>query len=138
MAHLVRKESWAVVDLDTVRRRIVVRQDWHYTWTVAKGQAAWQEDEKAAFHGAVNRAIWSTWSRRVLIEARDVRAPGGFKPRDPQVGGRRGVLFANLRCQAGEPRRSVARDRREGAPWNREQAATEGEFPGKDRKATHH
>jgi len=71
MSHVVRKDGWAVVDLDTATRRIFVRQDWHYVWTVAQGQQPWREDEKTAFHRAVDRAVWANWSHRVRIQARD-------------------------------------------------------------------
>jgi hypothetical protein len=74
MSHVVRKEGWAVVDLGTVGRKIFVRQDWHYSWTVDKGQQPWREDEKTAFHRAVDRAVWGSWSHRVRIQARDMRS----------------------------------------------------------------
>ena len=70
MAHLLHHEPWGVVDLDTSKRRVFVREDWQYSWDVEPGQPDWTHAEQLAFHKAVDRAVWAKWSERVRIQAR--------------------------------------------------------------------
>jgi hypothetical protein len=71
MGHIVRIEPWGVVDLDTAKRRIFVRQDWEYEWLVAAGQESWSAEEQLAFHRAADRAVWAHWSNRAQIQVRN-------------------------------------------------------------------
>ena len=70
MAHVVLKEPWGTIDLDTAKRHVWVRQTWEYAWQAIEKQASWTADEKLAFHHAVDRAVWGHWSHRGRIQAR--------------------------------------------------------------------
>ncbi len=76
MAHIVKNEPWGIVDLDTERGTVFVRQDWHYKWRVAPPMRDWSPSEEHAFHHAVDHMIWARWSRQVRIRVkRDPLAP---------------------------------------------------------------
>ena len=67
MAHLVRKEAWGIVDIDVDRGAVRVREDWRYDWRVAAGQDPWSHDETIAYHRAVDRLVWATWSFKARL-----------------------------------------------------------------------
>jgi hypothetical protein len=63
-----------VVDLDLTKGHVFVREDWHYTWTTARGEPPWTPQEQLAYHRAVDRAVWGHWSQRARIQVR----PGAY------------------------------------------------------------
>lgn len=66
--HLVHRENWATIDLDVTNGHVFVREDWFYEWRdPPPGVAPWTEDEKVAFHHAVDHLIWGHWSMRASI-----------------------------------------------------------------------
>jgi hypothetical protein len=67
MGHLVSTQLWGVLDLDTTKGIVVVRQDWHYTWNVVAPASAWTLAEKRHFHNTLDRQIWGQWSNRLRI-----------------------------------------------------------------------
>lgn len=78
MGHLVAREPWGVIDLDTQTGQIVVREDWHYLWYRWPGvTAAWTDAEKRAVHRGVDRGVWQIWSHRLPV---NVRARTGSPP----------------------------------------------------------
>jgi hypothetical protein len=68
MSHIVSRQPWGVIDLDTTAGRVFFQQDWHYTWTLfTPALPAWRQAEKRAFHNTLDRQIWGTWSNRVRL-----------------------------------------------------------------------
>jgi hypothetical protein len=67
MSHLVSRQPWGVVDLDTIQGRVFVQQDWYYTWHTIAPATAWTVAEKRAFHRATDRSIWARWSNRIRL-----------------------------------------------------------------------
>ena len=76
MGHVVRREPWGVVDLDTDRGHVFVRQDWQYHWTNDSAVPPWTLAERHAFHHALDRLIWTHWSFRTRVEARGITPAG--------------------------------------------------------------
>jgi hypothetical protein len=68
MSHLVSRQPWGVIDLDTVGGRIVFQQDWFYTWTLFNSTvSAWNLQQKRLFHNTLDRQIWSCWSKHTRL-----------------------------------------------------------------------
>lgn len=67
MGHLVAREAWAVIDLNTTEGRVWVQEDWQYTWTVMPGARPWTIEQKRHFHNTLDRQVWANWSDRVKI-----------------------------------------------------------------------
>lgn len=64
--NVVSKQPWGVVTLDMTLGKVLVRQDWEYTWTLhAPSLSAWTYAERKAFHDTIDRQIWGVWSNRV-------------------------------------------------------------------------
>ena len=78
MGHLVAREPWGTVDLNTTEGRVWVQQDWFYTWTVNPGAAAWTTTQKQEFHNTLDRQVWAGWSDRIRVR---VAGPGEFARR---------------------------------------------------------
>lgn len=68
MSHIVSRQPWGVIDIDTKVGRIFFQQDWHYTWTLFSAAVSlWTHAEKQNFHNTLDRQIWGTWSNRVRM-----------------------------------------------------------------------
>lgn len=67
MSHLVSRQPWGVIDLDTEDGRVFLQQDWFYIWTVIAPATPWTLPERRAFHQATDRAIWGRWSNRIRL-----------------------------------------------------------------------
>lgn len=67
MGHLVAKEPWGTVDLNTTEGRVFVQQDWYYVWTTVGAVSPWTTPEKRHFHNTLDRHIWGQWSDRLRI-----------------------------------------------------------------------
>lgn len=64
-----------VVDLDTDKGHVFVRQDWRYEWTNKAGTSPWTIRERNAFHHALDRQIWKFWSLRLAIKVQRTTEP---------------------------------------------------------------
>jgi len=68
MSHLVSRQPWGVIDLDTVGGRIFFQQDWFYTWTLFNATVpAWTLNQKRFFHNTLDRQIWARWSNHIKL-----------------------------------------------------------------------
>lgn len=67
VGHIVRRPSWATIDLDTQTGAIFVQEDWRYIWLVDPGARPWTLSERRRFHNTADRQIWGTWSGRVRL-----------------------------------------------------------------------
>jgi hypothetical protein len=68
MRHIVSKQNWGTIDLDTQSGVILVREDWLYTWKVdAPRVHSWTYQEKRSFHKRLDREIWGAWSGHFSI-----------------------------------------------------------------------
>jgi hypothetical protein len=67
MSHLVSRQPWGVIDLDTDAGRVFFQQDWRYHWTVEPHAAPWTSDQRRRFHNRLDRQIWRRWSNRVRL-----------------------------------------------------------------------
>jgi hypothetical protein len=67
MGHLVAREPWGTVDLNTTEGRVWVQQNWLYTWTVNPGATAWTIAQKRHFHNTLDRQVWAGWSDRTRV-----------------------------------------------------------------------
>src|SRR5882762_2552293 len=75
VSHLVSRQPWGVVDLDLEKGHVFVRQDWRYRWRFQMVMRPWSDAEKWAFHRAVDRQVWRSWSMRVRLMVSS-RTPG--------------------------------------------------------------
>lgn len=67
MGHVVRETGWSVIDIDTMSGNILVSERWRYVWLVQAGVKPWTVAEQQRFHRLADRAIWSTWSAKVVL-----------------------------------------------------------------------
>lgn len=67
MGHVVRETGWSVIDIDTMSGEVLVSERWRYIWLVQVGVKPWTIAEQQRFHRLADRAIWSTWSSRALL-----------------------------------------------------------------------
>jgi hypothetical protein len=68
MTHIVSRQPWATVDIDTAAGRVFFQQTWQYTWILFSPTVpAWTQRERQDFHSALDRQIWGTWSNRVRL-----------------------------------------------------------------------
>jgi hypothetical protein len=68
MSHVVKREPWGTLDIDTHDGRIFFQQTWLYSWTTqGAGIAAWTLAEKRHFHNTADKQIWSAWSMRITL-----------------------------------------------------------------------
>ncbi|WP_437312626.1 hypothetical protein [Sorangium sp. So ce385] len=65
--HLVRRPVWGNIDLDTETGRIFVQERWQYTWTVVAPARPWTLRHRQAFHRALDRQVWRTWSGHIRL-----------------------------------------------------------------------
>jgi hypothetical protein len=63
--NVISKQPWGVVTLDLTLGKVVLRQDWEYSWTVLTPLLPWTYAERKAFHDTTDRQIWGVWSNRV-------------------------------------------------------------------------
>lgn len=71
MGHLVAREPWGVIDLDTTNGRVFVQEDWLYEWKLWPGVTeAWTYEQKYRTHRRIDRQVWGLWSNRIRITAR--------------------------------------------------------------------
>jgi hypothetical protein len=69
MGHIVSRQPWGVIDIDTTLGRVFLRQDWHYTWKLyTAGLRPWTYEQKRKFHNTIDRQIWGIWSNRVRLK----------------------------------------------------------------------
>jgi hypothetical protein len=67
MGHVVSRQDWGTVDVDTTAGRVFLQQEWRYTWTVIPPTAPWTLAEKRSFHHETDRRIWGRWSNRIRL-----------------------------------------------------------------------
>jgi hypothetical protein len=67
MGHLVAREPWGVVDMDTSEGRVFVQQDWYYVWRVEPPARRWTLADQRQFHNTLDRQIWRQWSDRLRL-----------------------------------------------------------------------
>lgn len=68
MTHIVSRQPWATVDIDTVEGRVFFQETWQYTWTLyTPAVPPWTLREKRNFHNTLDRQIWGAWSNRVRL-----------------------------------------------------------------------
>lgn len=79
MKNLIREEAWATLDLNLESGNVLVRQEWRYAWAAKPGLSRWTAAEKAKFHGAVDRLVWSVWSRKARFLVQEQK---GARPSD--------------------------------------------------------
>jgi hypothetical protein len=93
MSHLVAREPWGTVDLDVARGHVFVRQDWQYQWKFQLLMRPWSDAERAAFHRAVDRQVWRTWSlhARLMVAAKKAGPSGDPGPVLARACGSRGL-----------------------------------------------
>jgi hypothetical protein len=70
LGHIVSRQPWGNIDLDTSNGRLFLREDWRYHWLTLNGATAWTSAEERAFHHAVDHAVWGDWSNRLKIRVR--------------------------------------------------------------------
>jgi hypothetical protein len=69
MSHIVSRQPWGVIDLDTTAGRIFFQQEWFYTWALFNATVPpWTLHQKRFFHNTLDRQIWSRWSNRVKLQ----------------------------------------------------------------------
>ena len=72
MGHVVNKQAWYTIDVNTDTGAIVVREDWQYIWKTDPTEP-WIKPftiaEKRAFHRIVDRQIWARWSHQFNLHA---------------------------------------------------------------------
>lgn len=78
MSHIVSRQPWGVIDLDTREGRIFFQQDWHYNWLLRPPLADWTIQEKRYFHNTLDRQVWGRWSMRIRFPVR--LTPGVASP----------------------------------------------------------
>lgn len=84
MSHIVSRQTWGVIDIDTTLGRILVQQYWHYHWVLYDPSVRpWSDAEKHRFHTTLDRQIWSTWSQRLRLR---VDGTGPFAKRFARAG----------------------------------------------------
>ncbi|HET6575491.1 MAG TPA: hypothetical protein VFG68_17950 [Fimbriiglobus sp.] len=67
MSHLVSKQPWGTLDLDTNAGSIFFQEDWFYNWSVDVGASAWTLAQKRHFHNTLDKQIWGKWSNRFRL-----------------------------------------------------------------------
>jgi hypothetical protein len=68
MSHIVSRQAWASIDINTETGLIFVEESWHYTWeSLDSSHPHWSIEEKRAFHKAVDEQVWKRWSNRVRL-----------------------------------------------------------------------
>ena len=67
MGHVVRDTGWSIIDIDTASGNILVSERWRYVWLVQAGVSPWTVAEQQRFHRLADRAIWSTWSAKIVL-----------------------------------------------------------------------
>jgi hypothetical protein len=68
VSHIVSRQPWGVLDIDTSAGRVFFQQEWHYTWILyTPALPAWTRDERRRFHNTLDRQIWGAWSNRVTL-----------------------------------------------------------------------
>jgi hypothetical protein len=71
MGHVVSRQPWGVIDVNTTEGYVFFQQDWYYTWLLFNATVRpWTIEEKRHFHNALDRQIWGTWSNRVRLQIR--------------------------------------------------------------------
>ena len=84
MTHLVSRQLWADLDVDTQLGRIFVVQKWHYAWTVFSNHVKpWTYPERKQFHDTLDRQVWAEWSNRFRLQ---VSGTGEFARRFSSTG----------------------------------------------------
>jgi len=84
MGHVVSRQPWGTIDIDTVAGRIFFQQKWQYTWVLFNPTVhAWTHREQQHFHNTLDRQIWRTWSNRVRL---NVTGTSSFAHRFSAVG----------------------------------------------------
>lgn len=69
MSHLVSRQPWGVIDVDTASGRVFFQQRWHYTWLrFSPAVRPWTQTEQRRFHNTLDRQIWAQWSSRVRLK----------------------------------------------------------------------
>lgn len=71
MGHLVAREPWGVIDLDTTTGRVFVQEDWYYEWNLWAGVTEpWTYEQKRRVHTRIDRQVWGIWSNRIRLTVR--------------------------------------------------------------------
>jgi hypothetical protein len=84
MTHLVSRQPWGDLDVDTQLGRVFVVQKWHYAWTLFSSQVApWTYEERKQFHNTLDRQVWAEWSNRFRLQ---VTGSGDFARRFAATG----------------------------------------------------
>src|SRR5262245_47455634 len=68
MSHVVRHADWGVLDLDTTKGHVLVREGWRYNWTAEAGATPWTLVQKRHFHNTMDRQIWAHWSNGTRLQ----------------------------------------------------------------------
>ena len=84
MTHLVSRQLWGDLDVDTNLGRVFVVQKWHYAWTLFSNQVRpWTYSERRQFHNTLDRQVWAEWSNRFRLQ---VSGSGPFARRFSSIG----------------------------------------------------
>jgi hypothetical protein len=67
MGHVVSRQPWGTIDVDTTAGRVFLQQDWRYHWAALPPAAPWTLAEKRSFHHETDRRIWGRWSNRIRL-----------------------------------------------------------------------
>jgi hypothetical protein len=68
MSHVVSKQDWASIDINTQTGLVFVQEDWFYTWeSIDPAHPLWSIQEKRSFQHAVDQQIWKTWSNHIRL-----------------------------------------------------------------------
>ncbi len=70
MGHVVSRQDWGTIDIDTDTGVILVREDWHYTWHTDPGVQPFSIAQRRAFHRRLDREIWGKWSWHFRVHAK--------------------------------------------------------------------
>lgn len=75
MGHVVSRQPWGVIDIDTTAGRVFFQQEWFYTWTLFNASVSpWTPQQRRFFHNTLDRQIWALWSNRVRLRVSGVHS----------------------------------------------------------------
>src|SRR5579884_2345535 len=68
MSHVVSRQPWGTVDIDTRTGVIFIQESWFYSWQILGARIPnWTYQEKRIFHNRLDQEIWGRWSSHFAI-----------------------------------------------------------------------
>jgi hypothetical protein len=67
VSHIVSRQQWADIDLDTQQGLVFVEEDWQFTWRNLPNTQAWTLAEKRHFVHRLQQQVWARWSDHIRL-----------------------------------------------------------------------